>query len=552
MAYMPNVIPRIPEPENSPFVSFAKGTAERTELERAIKNLREETKYGDTVFPLWINGPVLTGKTKECLVPHNLSRRLGSYAVAGEEHVYDAIGTALTARKRWSQIPWFIRINIFQRAARLLEKKYLCEAVAAVMEDYSKNPYEAFIDVQELIDFWNFNAYYASWLYRQQPNSNRDMSNFLDYRPLEGFILAIPPNNFVAINGNLCTAPLIMGNVVVVKPSSDVVYSFHKVILKALFEAGLPRDVLTVIHGSGKAIGDIAMSHPQLSGVHFTGGTDTFNDMWKTIAKNIEIYDSYPRLVGETGGKDAIVVYDSYDPIHTAVATVMGGFGAQGRKCSATSRVYMTEEMWLKVRKPLCAFMDTIGVGDVADFRNYMGAIINESETKKIAAYITEAQRAVTMKRDGVKEVHGGGNPDGWFIRPTVIATDNPHYKTMQEEIFGPVVTICVLPKERFEKEVKQLCNKTSPYGLTGAIHTNDIYEYCEALEELRYVAGNLYDFKTTGAMVNFQPFSGGRKSGTNSKVGWWTNLLQWVELGTVGSTFVKSDDFAPPYLDRE
>ncbi|MDO8600380.1 MAG: aldehyde dehydrogenase family protein [bacterium] len=549
---MPNVIPRIPEPENSPFVSFAKGTAERTELERAIKNLREETKYGDTVFPLWINGPVLTGKTKECLVPHNLSRRLGSYAVAGEEHVYDAIGTALTARKRWSQIPWFIRINIFQRAARLLEKKYLCEAVAAVMEDYSKNPYEAFIDVQELIDFWNFNAYYASWLYRQQPNSNRDMSNFLDYRPLEGFILAIPPNNFVAINGNLCTAPLIMGNVVVVKPSSDVVYSFHKVILKALFEAGLPRDVLTVIHGSGKAIGDIAMSHPQLSGVHFTGGTDTFNDMWKTIAKNIEIYDSYPRLVGETGGKDAIVVYDSYDPIHTAVATVMGGFGAQGRKCSATSRVYMTEEMWLKVRKPLCAFMDTIGVGDVADFRNYMGAIINESETKKIAAYITEAQRAVTMKRDGVKEVHGGGNPDGWFIRPTVIATDNPHYKTMQEEIFGPVVTICVLPKERFEKEVKQLCNKTSPYGLTGAIHTNDIYEYCEALEELRYVAGNLYDFKTTGAMVNFQPFSGGRKSGTNSKVGWWTNLLQWVELGTVGSTFVKSDDFAPPYLDRE
>lgn len=564
MTYMPNIIPRFDEPQNFPFIGFEKGTDERKQLEETIQKIRDPHARAK-VFSLWIGGQTYSGAItvlkpflKPCVVPHDFNRTLGYYCVADTNYTNRAIETALDAHKQWSQIPWFMRLNIFRKAAALLGSKYLYEATAAVMEDYSKNPYEAFIDVQELIDFWNFNAYYAAKLYAEQPRSANDFS-MLDYRPLEGFVYAIPPNNFLAINGNLCTAPLMMGNVVVVKPSSDVVYSFHTIILKILHEAGLPKNVLSVIHGSGETIGEIVLDHPMLSGVHFTGSADTFDRIWEKIGKNVGLkkYRGYPRIVGETGGKDAMVVYDSHDPVQTTAAIVMGGFGYQGRKCSATSRVYMTKAMWRRVKKPLYAFMQTIRVGDVADFKNYMGAIINQKEEEKISAYITEAIRDVLTKRNGVKEVHRGGKlylsePEGWFIRPTIIVTDNPHYRTMKEEIFGPVVTICVLPQEKFKKSVLQLCDTTSPYGLTGAIHTNDIYEYCEALEKLRYVAGNLYDFKTTGAIVNRQPFSGGRKSGTNSKVGWWTNLLNWVELGTVGQTFVKTNDPMPPYLDKE
>lgn len=559
MAYMPNVIPRFDEPENFPFIGFEKGGKDRMRLEEAIQKIRD-SRAREEIFPLWIGGKTYSTaitNIKPCVVPHDYNRTLGHYCIADTQHIHNAISEALNARNRWSQVPWFIRLNIFRKAAALLGQKYLYEATAAVMEDYSKNPYEAFIDVQELIDFWNFNAYYAAKLYAEQPRSANDFS-MLDYRPLEGFVYAIPPNNFLAINGNLFTAPLMMGNVVVVKPSSDVVYSFHTVILKILFEAGLPKNVVSVIHGSGEAIGEIVLDHPMLSGVHFTGSADTFDRIWEKIGKNVgaKKYRSYPRIVGETGGKDPIVVYDSHNPIQTAAAIVMGGFGYQGRKCSATSRVYMTKEMWERVREPLYRFMDAISVGDVADFGNYMGAIINEKEEKKIHTYMDEAYKNARIKCFGVKDVLSACNSrattQGWFLPPTVIVTNNPYYHTMQEEIFGPVVTICVLPQEKFKKSVLQLCDTTSPYGLTGAIHTNDMYEYCEALEKLRYTAGNLYDFKTTGAIVNRQPFSGGRKSGTNSKVGWWTNLLNWVELGTVGMTFVKADDFAPPYLDRE
>lgn len=558
MAYMPNVIPRFDEPENFPFIGFEKGTKERQRLEGAIQKIRAP-HANEEVFPLWIGGQrYSTSLTtqKPCIVPHDFNRALGHYCIAEDRFIHNAIKEALNAREQWSQIPWFMRLNIFRKAAALLGSKYLYEATAAVMEDYSKNPYEAFIDVQELIDFWNFNAYYAAKLYAEQPRSASDFS-MLDYRPLEGFVYAIPPNNFLAINGNLFTAPLMMGNVVVIKPSSDVVYSFHTVILKILFEAGLPKNVVSVLHGSGEEIGEIVLEHPMLSGVHFTGSADTFDRIWEKIGKNVGLkkYHGYPRIVGETGGKDAMVVYDNHDPVQTAAAIVMGGFGYQGRKCSATSRVYMTEAMWERVREPLYRFMDIIGVGDVADFRNYMGAIINKKEMEKIDAYILEALDNVHTQRWDLKEVRSCSRPwggNGWFISPIVIVTGHPHYRTMQEEIFGPVVTICVLPQEKFEKSVLQLCDATSPYGLTGAIHTNDMYEYCEALEKLRYTAGNLYDFKTTGAIVNRQPFSGGRKSGTNSKVGWWTNLLNWAELGTVGQTFVKTSDPMPPYLDRE
>ena len=571
---MPNAAPFIPKPQNSPFVGFAKGTKEREKLEAEITHLRGRTSFNVPIAPLWINGPLYTAETRECLVPHDLNRRLGVYSTAKEEHVHKAIQTVLAARKKWLELHWFLRLSIFQRAASLLEKKYLIKMVAAVMEDYSKTPYEAFIDVQELIDFWRFNSYYAYTIYTEQPDSNTDTQNMLEYRPLEGFVFAVSPNNFVAINGNLCAAPLVMGNVVIAKPSSDVIYSFN-LVLQILLEAGLPKDVLAALYGDSKMIGDIVLDHEMLSGVHFTGGTETFKEIRWKIAQNEyqNKYRNFVRIVGETGGKDFIVVYDDHDPLETATAIVVGGFGAQGRKCSATSRVYMTDEMWQKVRPHLERFMNMIKVGDVADFKNYMGAIINKREYDKITGYIRDAEEAVRLEKSNfesghacetqVKEVisifsKGNGYTyttlaNGYFIWPTVIVTKNPDYKTMKEEIFGPVVTVCLLPKTGLDGlSVLELCDRTSPFALTGAVHTNDIYQFSEALEELRYSAGNIYNWKTTGAMVNAQPFSGARMSGTNSKVGSRLNLYNWVEARTISLTHVKPEDFAPPYLDRE
>lgn len=555
-----NAAPFIPKPQNSPFVGFHKGTPEREKLETAITYLRGITSNFSPVAPLWINGPVYTAETKECLVPHNLNKKLGIYSVAKEEHVRDAIRTVLAAKEKWSRLHWFMRLSIFQRAASLLEKKYLIKMVAAVMEDYSKTPYEAFIDVQELVDFWRFNSYYAYTIYQEQPDSNTDTQNMLEYRPLEGFVFSVSPNNFIAINGNLCTAPLMMGNVVIAKPSSDVVYSFN-LVLQILLEAGLPRDVLAVLYGDSKIIGDIVLDHEMLSGVHFTGGTETFKEIRWRIAQNEyqNKYRNFVRIVGETGGKDFIVVYDDHDPLQTASAIVVGGFGAQGRKCSATSRVYMTEAMWQKVKPHLERFIKMIKVGDVADFKNYMGAIINNREYIKIIDYIARARLSLRDKKykhyGVVKDVIGGFDyrDKGLFVTPAVIVTDNPDYPTMKEEIFGPVVTVCLLPKEKFDNgEVLKICNATSPFALTGAIQTNDIYQFSEGLEELRYAAGNVYNWKTTGAMVNAQPFSGARMSGTNSKVGWRMNLFNWVEARTISLTHVKPEDFAPPYLDKE
>ena len=573
MAFMANAIPNFPKPENSPFVSFAKGTKERELLEKEIAYLRHPALTPPTL-PLWINGPIKKNETRPCIVPHDHQRLLGHYSVASEEDVHNAIKTVLGARDKWMQLPWFWRLNIFRKAAELLEKKHLYEMVAAVMEDYSKNPFEAFIDVQELIDFWRFNAWYAYELYKNQPDSDNGSFNMLDYRPLEGFVFAIPPNNFVAIEGNLPTAPLIMGNVVIVKPSSDVVYSFH-VVLRILLKAGLPKNVLAVLQGDSSVIGEIVLNHKMLAGVHFTGGTDTFKAIRWQVAQNEYngLYKNFVRIVGETGGKDPIIVYDDHDPVQTAAGIVVGGFGAQGRKCSATSRVYITPKMWqIDVKPHLYKFMDQIRVGDVADFKNYMGAIINEREFKKIVGYIERARHAekydktnfeFPVQKHGVEEIYGGehkgeqiANNNGYFIRPMVIVTrhyPDGIYETMVEEIFGPVVTICLLPKESFENgKVLKICDKTSDYALTGAIQTNDIYQFCEALEDLKDNCGNIYDWKTTGAMVNRQPFSGARMSGTNSKVGWWLNLLNWTSPRTIGMTFVKPNHFAPSYLDRE
>lgn len=549
-----NALPQIRKPTNSPFVSFAKGTKERTELLRELENIRAPRKTSEIEsLPLWINGPVTTkNKQRACVPPHQFNRTLATYHTASEEHVVKAIKTVLAAKKRWMLLPWPYRLIIFQTAARLLETKYLCKMVAAVMEDYSKTPYEAFIDVQELIDFWRFNCYYAYKLYKKQPESNVDTYNMVDYRPLEGFVYAVPPNNFIAIEGNLPTAPLIMGNVVIAKPSSDVVYSFH-LVLKILLEAGLPRGVMSVLHGNSQMISDIALSNPMLSAVHFTGGTDTFREMRWTIAQNEynkRLYKGMVRTVGETGGKDPIVVFDSHDPVATASAIVMGGFGAQGRKCSATSRVYMTEGKWEEVRTPLLDFMRTIRVGDPADFKNFMGSDINETAHENYLKYFEYARNCKSTEAIYVEGIIT--SPYGWYHRPMVVLTKDPHHKLMEEEMFEPIVTICVLPKKNYKRQVLKFCDATSDFGLTGAIHTNHMYEFCEALEAMRYVAGNMYNHKTTGAMVGAQPFSGARQSGTNSKVGWWPNLLQWTEMGTLGFTYNKPTDFAPPYLDRE
>lgn len=546
MTLMVNALPKIPKPDNSPMVSFAKGTKERDLLVAEIDRLRVLTEI--PTLPLWINGPVYSNEEGSCIVPHDFHRELARFSTVREEHVYHAVDTVLKARDRWSQIPWFMRFNIFRKTARLLETKYLIRMVAAVMEDYSKNPFEAFIDVQELIDFLNFNVYYASQIYAEQPDSNQDTFNLLDYLPLEGFIFAASPNNFIAINGNLCTAPLIMGNVVIAKPSSDVVYSFH-LFLKILHEAGLPADVLSVLHGDSKMIGDILLEHPMLSGIHFTGGTETFSDLWRRVGQNVDIYRNFPVVVGETGGKDSIVVYDDYDPLQTSTAMVVGGFGGQGRKCSATSRVYMTLDMFQKVKPHLMAFLKMIQVGDVADFSNYMGAIINEREYKKVNGYIEQAYRDFAQGVGLILKGKTAPNTKGWFIAPTILVTDNPDYRTMSEEIFGPVITICLLPKDRFDKEVLEICDSTSPYALTGAVHTQDVLQLCEALQALRFAMGNAYDDRTTAAMVNQQPFSGPRKSGTDSKVGWSQNLRNWTKPRTICLRSVKTT-FPPKYLE--
>lgn len=541
-------IPKIPKPQNVPMPTFSKGTAERKLLEDALKELRASNSE-KVKLPLIIGGKAITTEEwGDCIVPHDRKRILGRYAKAQPAHVTVAICAAMDARKKWSKTPWFIRLNIFRKAAYLLQTKYFYKLVAATMEDYSKTPYEAMIDVCELIDFWSFNSYYAYQIYKEQPDSQPNNFNFIDWRPLEGFVAALSPNNFTAIAGNLPTAPLMMGNVVVCKPASDTVFSLHAV-LKVLYEAGLPREILSVIHGDSKMIGEILLDAPALAGVHFTGSTETFNWIVGRIGRNTEegTYYGYPHrsCVGETGGKDFLVVYNDEDPRTVAASIVVGGFGYQGRKCSATSRVYITERMWKKVKPELLRFMSLIKIGDVADFKNYMGAIINGAEYKKIVKYIDDA------KADPSVTVIGGAYDDsaGWFIRPTLIITNQPYYTTMQKEIFGPVVTICPMAEI---KDALYICDNTSPYALTGAINTEDIFKLCEGLEVLRYAAGNIYDWKTTGAVVGQQPFGGARKSGTDDKAGSKLNLYRWVSPRTISLTNLKPKHFAPAYLDSE
>lgn len=545
-----------PKPQNAPLINFEKGSAERDKLVEAISKLR---KAPSADLSLWIGGvSVWSDIFGICTPPHDISRELARYAMAHDMQVNDAILSVLNAKKKWESIPWHLRLHIFRKAAYLLQHKYFYEATAVVMEDFSKNPYEAMIDVVELIDFWNFNVYFASEIYQEQPESSAGDFNFMDYRPWEGFIAAFPPNNFVAIALNLPTAPLMMGNVIVCKPAPETVYSFH-FMLNILHEAGLPKDVLAVVHGDEEMIGHILLTNKFLSRVHFTGSMATMHKILETVGKNIRHYREFPEVIGETGGKNFMIVHDDADLYEAAAAIATSAFGYQGRKCSALSRLYLTHEKWVQIQPILMGFINEMKTGDVANFSNYLGAIISEHEYQKIVGYIQRTRvlpsTVAILDADRGKDKKGGWtclsyyqNEKGYWVEPTIIVTSDPCSPTMMQEIFGPVLTVYPMTQEQFET-VTDLCND-NPYRLTGAVHTSDLATLCYALEDLHFAAGNLYDCRTTGAVVNRQPFGGSGKSGSNSKPGSKLNLYRWVNPQSVSLMNLKPAHFAPAYLD--
>lgn len=543
-SYAINGIPHFQEPQNAHMIDFKPGSNDATKLTEAIARIRAQS----VILPLWVGGKPITiiGALGICTPPHDHSRtrKLGAYAQTTEAEVCKSIKAVSNAKKEWGKIQWFMRLYIFQKAAYLLQEKYFYDAVAAVMEDYSKNPYEAMIDVVELIDFLNFNTWYAYQIYQEQPTSTDNEFNFVDYRPWDGYIAVLPPNNFISIAINLCTAPLIMGNVVICKPAPETIYSFH-FMLNILHEAGLPKSTLSVLHGDEKMIGKILLTHPDLAHVHFTGSMHTMHKLVHMLGENIENYRGFPRVIGETGGKNFIMVYDDVNPTEVAAAIVRSGFGYQGRKCSAASRVYMTDDMWKKVKPVLTQFMLEINVGDPANFKNYMGAIISKQEYDKIIGYIDRARCARTTK-----EMIGGQYHDtnGWWIYPCVVVTDTQYAETLHDEIFGPLVTIFIHPNI---KSLEKYALNASPYRLTGSVQTNDITQLSQGLETFRFGPGNMYDFGTTGAVVNRQPFGGSGKSGTNSKPGSKMHMYNWVDPQSVNLKKIKQTHFAPVYLIR-
>ena len=540
----------LPKPDNALLVNFEQGSSEREKLVKAIERLRNDTPRD---LPLWIDGsPFGCYFPGMCTSPHDTGRVLAHYAIAPHESIVRLATDRMimNTKKQWERLPWHLRLHIFRKAAYLLEHKYFYDAVAVTMEDYSKNPYEAMIDVVELIDFWNFNVYFASEIYHEQPDSVASDFNFMDYRPWDGFVAAIPPNNFISIALNLATAPLMMGNVVVCKPAPETIFSFH-FMLNILHEAGLPKDVLSVLHGDEEMIGNALLTSEHLSHVHFTGSAETMHKIVETIGANIRNYRGFPEVIGETGGKNFMAVYDDADLMEAAAAITQSAFGYQGRKCSALSRLYLTNGMWEKLRPILVAMMTQIHVGDVADFHNYLGAIISEQEYEKIVGYITRANTDKAMR-----EIYGGTyrqDEKGYWVYPTIIVSCDPYSETMMQEIFGPVLTVYPIGDHGFNlAEVVARLSKNNPYKLTGAIHTTDTYALAQALDDLRLAAGNVYDGRTTGAVVNRQPFGGSGKSGSNSKPGSKLNLYRWVNPRSISLVNSKPQHFAPAYLDRD
>jgi 1-pyrroline-5-carboxylate dehydrogenase len=535
---------RVPPPVNEPIRSYAPGSPERASLKARLKEMAAET----IDMPLIIGGlEIGTGNMAKAVMPHDHQHVLGNYHKASEQHVVQAVEAAACARREWASWSFDDRAAVFLKAAELLTTSWRDTINAATMLGQSKTAFQAEIDATvELIDFWRFNTYYGHALLDEQPVSDHTMWNQLEYRGLEGFVYAVSPFNFTSIGGNLATAPALMGNTVVWKPASSAMLSAFY-LMKLYEAAGLPPGVINFVAGDAAMISKVLLSHRDLAGVHFTGSTDVFNDMWKTIGASMSTYRSYPRIVGETGGKDFIVAHPSADVDALAVAIVRGGFEYQGQKCSAASRVYVPRSIWDAVRDRAVAMMDDIKMGDVQDFRNFMGAVIDKRAFDKISDYLTHARGNATIIAGGKAE---GGT--GHFIGPTLVQTDDPGYRLLCEEIFGPVVTAYVYDDGKWGETLK-IVDATSPYALTGAVFAQDRRAIVEAASALRNAAGNFYiNDKPTGAVVGQQPFGGARGSGTNDKAGSKLNLTRWVSARTVKENFNPPKDYHYPFMGEK
>ena len=533
----------VPVATNEPVKSYEVGSSEREELLSTYQAM-----YNSTIdVPLYIGGETIHTSEKINMVPpHNHQHVLGQYSMATAEHVNMAIDAALKARKEWAAMPWRQRVAIFLKAADLLAGPFRAKINAATMLAQSKNVFQAEIDAAcELIDFFKFNAEYVTQLYGEQPESAPGMWNRLEHRPLEGFVLAITPFNFTSICANLCAAPAMMGNVIVWKPAGTQVYS-AKVIMDLFNAAGLPDGVINLVPVSGPVLGDVVFNHKDFAGLHFTGSTGVFRHLWKTIGNNIEKYRSYPRIVGETGGKDFIVAHESAVPAEVATGISRGAFEYQGQKCSAASRAYIPSNIWEEVKTQIVADANSFKMGGPEDPSNFINAVIDEKAFDRIAQYIDY------VKQQSDAEIIVGGGYDkskGYFIEPTVVLTSNPKFRTLCEEIFGPIITIYVYEPKDW-KATLELVDNTSEYALTGAIFSTDRYAIEEASKALENAAGNFYiNDKPTGAVVGQQPFGGARGSGTNDKAGSILNLLRWVSPRTIKETFVPAQDYRYPFL---
>jgi len=540
---MNNAIYNFKEPRNEPVYKYLKGSPERDKLQKEL----EFQSASEIEIPLIIGGEeIRTGKTKTVVMPHDHHHVLATYHQATEKEVKMAVKTALKAKENWMNLSWIERASIFIKVAELISKKYRNALVTATMLGQGKNCYQAEIDAAcEVIDYLKFNSFFASKIYGDQPTTEFDMINRIEYRPLEGFIFTISPFNFTAIAANLNASVALMGNTTVWKPATTSLLSNYY-LMKIFHEAGLPDGVVNFIPGQGSVIGEIALGQYELAGIHFTGSTSTFNGLWKSVTENLENYKSYPKLVGETGGKDFIFVHHSANPLEVATAIFRGAFEFQGQKCSAASRAYIPESLWPQIKNLILDMVFSINVGDVRDFDNFVNAVIDEASFDNIMSYIEK-----TKKSNDAKILIGGegDKSKGYFIKPTVILTTNPHYLTMKEEIFGPVMTIYVYHDNDYEGTLC-LCDKTSPYALTGSIFSNDKYALIQACKILRYAAGNFYfNDKPSGAMVGQQPFGGARSSGTNDKSGSHLNLLRWVSPRTIKETLIPATDYRYEYM---
>ena len=536
---------QVPAPRNEPVHAYAPGSPERKEVKKMLKALSGQQMD----IPMYIGGKeVRTDQRLPLSPPHDHQHVIGHYSRGNASHVQAAIDAALAARSAWENTSWEHRASVFLRAADLISGPWRARMNAATMLAQSKNVYQAEIDaVAELIDFFRFNVHYMTQIYQDQPISSPGVWNRLEYRALEGFVFCITPFNFTAIAGNLPASAALMGNVCVWKPADSQIYSAW-VVMEVLREAGLPDGVINLVYTDGPEAGEVVFKHPDFAGLHFTGSTGVFQQLWKTIGENIATYKSYPRIVGETGGKDYIVVHHSADPIAAATAISRGAFEFQAQKCSAASRAYISESLFDAVIDRVKKDLDSFQMGDPADFGNFINAVIDERAFDKIANYIERAKAA-----PDAEVIIGGGydKSKGYFIEPTVILTDNPSFLTMREEIFGPVMTIYKYRDAAFD-ETLDILDKTSPYALTGAIFARDRQVIDQTARRLQHTAGNFYiNDKPTGAVVGQQPFGGGRASGTNDKAGSYLNLLRWVSPRTIKETFVSPTDYRYPFLGQ-